>query len=314
MTIKEDILVFIYNLGEVRYTDLIEHFVEGDRCSKATLLKYKAELQAEGKVKKKLDEKTERPVYHLSDDASSEARVHMFAQAMTNTHIKTLKELPKSLFRPVHKLEETLGPRRMQRLLSRHTGLRRFLAEPFLQAFSESMSGIILSDLEIDESYLSKRALELAKGYSEFIDPLIARRMDEAYANLDTVLEELTEGANVLDDMGKLFSRLHEKFGLEEIQDMLTGKELSPELSSEEKHLIHVRLKQLIKELWERCSKWLSEQEGFQFHVMLSFDGSLMLRNISNILEKMPEDTLLREALRDMLARAFRDESSTSIL
>jgi len=308
---KEDILVFIYKRGEVRYMDFIKQFVKGGRCSKATLLKYKAQLQAEGKIKKKLDEKTWRPVYYLSDEASREARVYISAQAMTNTPVKTWKVLPKSFFQivlPIHKIKETLGPEKMEGLISRYTGLRRFLAEPVLQAVSESMSGIILSDLEIDESYLSEAALELAREYSELIQPLMARRMEGAYAYLDTMLEELTGETNVLDDMVNLFRRLHERFGLEEIQDMLTGEELSSELSSEEKHLVHVRLKRFVKELWARWSKWISEQEGFQFHVMLSFDGSLMLRNISNVLEKTPEDMSLREVLKWML-NAFMQQA-----
>lgn len=301
---KEEILVFIHSQGEVRYTDIIEHFVKGRECSKATLLKYKGELEAEGKVKKKLDEKTGRPVYYLTAEASSEAKVYISAQAMTNTPLKTLKVLSKSIFQPIQKLEETLGPKKMEQLLSGYTGLRRFLAKPTLQAVSESMSGIILSDLEIDEAYLSKAALELAKEYSDLIHPLIAQRMDGDYVHLNTLFKELTEGTNVPDDMANLLRRLQERFSLEEIQDILTGEELSSKLSSEERHLVYIRLKRFVKELWERHSKWISEQEGFQVHVMLSFDGSMMLRNMSKILEKMPEDVLMRETLGFLIARA----------
>lgn len=295
---KENILVFVYKRGEVRFKDFIDHFVKGGRCSRSTLLKYKCGLEGEGKLKKKISEKTGRPVYYLSDEASSEAQVYMSAETMTSTSPKTFKRLPKVFFQPIHMIEETLGLEKMECVFSGYTGLRRFLAEPAFHAISESTSGFILSDLEIDESYLSKAALELVREYHELVNPLVDRRMYEVCPDLASVLGEVAGGTNVRGDMAKLFRRLHKRFGLEEIQDILTGEKLSSELSSTEKHLICVRLKRLVMEWVERYSKWMSEQKGFRFHVMLSFDGSLMLKKLSNALEKTPEDTWLREVLR----------------
>lgn len=61
----EDIWLFIGERGNVSYTDLIREFVNSGKCSKQTLLNYKKALEKDGKIKKRLSEKTGRPVYYV---------------------------------------------------------------------------------------------------------------------------------------------------------------------------------------------------------------------------------------------------------
>jgi hypothetical protein len=75
----EDIWIYIYERGEVRYTDLIKRFVNSEdadpikrfvarnKCAKQTLLNYKLRLEAEGKIDKKKSERTRRLVYYVPD-------------------------------------------------------------------------------------------------------------------------------------------------------------------------------------------------------------------------------------------------------
>jgi site-specific recombinase XerC len=52
-------------MKEARYTDLINEFVKGGKLAKATLLNYKKQLEAQGKIKKRINTATNRPVYHV---------------------------------------------------------------------------------------------------------------------------------------------------------------------------------------------------------------------------------------------------------
>ena len=60
-----DVWLFVGEKGEASYTDLIKEFVNSKKCSKQTLLNYKKTLEKEGKLKKRLSEKTGRPVYYV---------------------------------------------------------------------------------------------------------------------------------------------------------------------------------------------------------------------------------------------------------
>jgi len=69
----EDIFLFVYKKGESRYTDLIKEFVKPHKCAKQTMINYKKQLQAAGKLKKRISEKTGRPVYYVPDEFKEEA-------------------------------------------------------------------------------------------------------------------------------------------------------------------------------------------------------------------------------------------------
>lgn len=68
----EDVLIFVYERRETRYTDLIKEFVKTKKCSKQTLLNCKTNLEAEGKLCKKLSEETKRPVYFIPENIRPE--------------------------------------------------------------------------------------------------------------------------------------------------------------------------------------------------------------------------------------------------
>jgi hypothetical protein len=70
----EDIWIYIYERGEVRYTDLVRRFVDKKKCAKQTMLNYKLGLEAEGKIAKKMSERTRRPVYYVPDKWKVEVR------------------------------------------------------------------------------------------------------------------------------------------------------------------------------------------------------------------------------------------------
>ena len=65
MVDENDVWIYIYEKGEVRYTDLINSFVDAGKCSKPVLLKHKTRLEADHKVEKKLSAETNRPVYYV---------------------------------------------------------------------------------------------------------------------------------------------------------------------------------------------------------------------------------------------------------
>jgi hypothetical protein len=62
---ENSLWIFIYENGEARYTDLIRAFVDTGKRSKATLLNYKTQLEAAGKIAKKISDATKRPVYYV---------------------------------------------------------------------------------------------------------------------------------------------------------------------------------------------------------------------------------------------------------
>jgi hypothetical protein len=69
---KEDLWVYIFQVGEASYSGLLRDFVEAGRCSKQTLLKYKNLLKEERKVEKRLSEETGRPVYYVPAERAVE--------------------------------------------------------------------------------------------------------------------------------------------------------------------------------------------------------------------------------------------------
>ena len=70
---SDDMWICIYEKGEVGYTDLLRAF-EGKR-SKTVLLSYKKQLEATGKIRKKLGEVTKRPVYYVPDEMKDEVKL-----------------------------------------------------------------------------------------------------------------------------------------------------------------------------------------------------------------------------------------------
>ena len=75
--ITDDILCFIYNKGETRYTDLLDAFVNSGKCANQTFINHKKELEKVGLIKKKISELTKRPVYYVPDEHKEEA-AHFF--------------------------------------------------------------------------------------------------------------------------------------------------------------------------------------------------------------------------------------------
>ena len=77
MSIKEKILSFVLSVmetgGECHYTHLIRRFVDGGICSKQTLLKYKRELEIEGKLKKRLG-RNGKPYYYIPKEYLDDVR------------------------------------------------------------------------------------------------------------------------------------------------------------------------------------------------------------------------------------------------
>ena len=71
----EDVFLFVYRKGEVRFTDLINEFVESHKCARQTLINYKTHLEDSKKIKKKISEKTRRPVYYVPPNCKEEAEI-----------------------------------------------------------------------------------------------------------------------------------------------------------------------------------------------------------------------------------------------
>jgi hypothetical protein len=98
---KEDLWVYIYQVGEASYSGLVRDFVdEGKRCSKQTLLKYKDFLMKEGKIAKDISKKTGRPVYYVPAERAVE--------------VEALKE-----WRDFHDYVEKLSPETQIELMKR---------------------------------------------------------------------------------------------------------------------------------------------------------------------------------------------------
>jgi hypothetical protein len=70
-----DVWIYVYEKGEARYTDLIKAFVDTGKRSKTVLLNYKKQLEAAGKIKKKLSEVTNRPVYYVPDEMKDKVKL-----------------------------------------------------------------------------------------------------------------------------------------------------------------------------------------------------------------------------------------------
>ena len=75
MVDSNDVWIYVYEKGETRYTDLIRAFVDTGKRSKTVLLNYKKQLEAAGKIKKKLSEATNRPVYYVPDEMIDEVKL-----------------------------------------------------------------------------------------------------------------------------------------------------------------------------------------------------------------------------------------------
>lgn len=85
----EDILVFVFQKGETRFSDLIEEFVESGKCAKQTLLNYKLALEANGKLEKIISRTTRRPVYIIPEKFRDEMK-RLVAQRKISSHLATL--------------------------------------------------------------------------------------------------------------------------------------------------------------------------------------------------------------------------------
>jgi len=72
LVIADDLWIYVYEKGEARYTDLIKAFVDTKKCSKTVLLKYKIQLEATGKIAKKISSVTNRPVYYVPEKFQKE--------------------------------------------------------------------------------------------------------------------------------------------------------------------------------------------------------------------------------------------------
>lgn len=73
MSSDEELLAFIKEKGTVRWTDMLNEFVKKKRCANQTFVNRLGKLQRWGKVGKKLDEKTKRPVYYVPKEHLEEA-------------------------------------------------------------------------------------------------------------------------------------------------------------------------------------------------------------------------------------------------
>ena len=71
----EDIWIYIYEKGEARYTDLINKFEKTGQCAKQTLINYKLRLEAEGKIARRISEKTKRPVYYVPEEWKQKVKI-----------------------------------------------------------------------------------------------------------------------------------------------------------------------------------------------------------------------------------------------
>lgn len=103
MEIEEEILDFTRKRGTVRWSEYEKEFVESGRCAHSTLVRHIRRLQDLGKLKKRLDENTGRPVYFVPEEHREENKLPMAkvklqegvkktyviaAYAMMNRHIK----------------------------------------------------------------------------------------------------------------------------------------------------------------------------------------------------------------------------------
>lgn len=70
----DDLLIFVYQKGETRYSDLIEEFVESGKCARQTMTNYKKDLERLGKLGKKISEETGRPVYFIPEEIRPEIK------------------------------------------------------------------------------------------------------------------------------------------------------------------------------------------------------------------------------------------------
>jgi len=78
----DDVWIYIYEKGEARYTDLINKFVETRKCAKQTLINYKLRLESEGKIAKRISERTQRPVYYVPKGWEQEIKILMERREM----------------------------------------------------------------------------------------------------------------------------------------------------------------------------------------------------------------------------------------
>lgn len=72
MDVSKELLHFIFREREARYTQLTAFVRSNDICSEKTMLKYKNQLEDQGKIKKKISKKTKRPVYYLTAETRDE--------------------------------------------------------------------------------------------------------------------------------------------------------------------------------------------------------------------------------------------------
>jgi hypothetical protein len=69
---EDEVWLYLYGRDEAGYSDWQRAFVDPGLMSKSTWLHHKLALEKEGKVKKKLSEKTRSPVYYVDVDKREE--------------------------------------------------------------------------------------------------------------------------------------------------------------------------------------------------------------------------------------------------
>lgn len=109
----EDILIFVHQVKEARYNDLIKEFVVTRKCAKQTLLNYKRRCEAEGKLDKKISQKGEskgRPIYFIPERFKPEIQL-LIDKRRIKKEIDRLnsKEIAKLLAQQERMLEATFN-------------------------------------------------------------------------------------------------------------------------------------------------------------------------------------------------------------
>jgi len=112
----EDILIYIHKRGEARYTDLFKSFVESGKCAKQTFINYKKQLEASGKIKKKISEKTNRAVYYVPDEVKKEVEKLIAIKEINEDVEKIDLDVILKLKKEIKRLQRDLRIRELEEL------------------------------------------------------------------------------------------------------------------------------------------------------------------------------------------------------
>jgi hypothetical protein len=286
MELEKEILAFTYINRKVRYSDYINYFVGGKKCSKQTFIAHKKALEIEGKLKKDYDKEEGAPVYYVAKPHEPEAAHHSAIISIKAIKPKSFKEFS------IHTLE-ALDLERLKETMGFHASpiSDAKLIEAIMKGVMASFSCNAFSDIDASKNLTDEKGDMIAAiFFRDFIVPILVQELHKPFGSWDLTSKILKKYRSVLPRLLMEVERLE--------------KTTKPSAV----------LKKFLRDLKEAEKIWLEDLRRslrFKFHIVLTFNGENMAETVDKELTTLTEEELLQQ-LKERIDQLRRKQVEVS--